>query len=151
MSAQCPVLFRDHSSRWRGRRGCRRRDRERDPGVPAVGTILRRELAVILQIEIALQVADRKDEAELRTSPEYLRLEAADAVAGTAVAADLPVDVAHRSDLELLGQELRRTPIEMHIDAVLVLGRPVLEVVGEAEDARELAPSLRIEIGVAAA
>src|SRR5262245_21230288 len=38
----------------------------------------------------------------------------------------------------------------MHVDAVLILGRPVL-VVGEAEHAREFVPGLRIEIGVAAA
>ena len=39
----------------------------------------------------------------------------------------------------------------MHVDAVLILGRLVLEIVGEAEHARELAPGLRIEVGVAAA
>ncbi len=90
-------LFRDHPARWRGRRGCRRRNRERDPGVPAVGTVLRCKFAIILQIEIALQVADRKDEAVLRANPDHLRVKAADAVAGAAVAADLLVDIAHRS------------------------------------------------------
>src|SRR5262249_49398189 len=74
----------------------------------------------------------------------------AHAVAGAAVAADLPVDVADRAELKLLGHELRRTPIEMHVDAVLVLGRLVLEIVGEAEHAREFVPGLRIEIGIAA-
>src|SRR5262249_17778744 len=126
------------------------RNRERDPGVPAVGPVFRCKFAVILQIEIALKVADGKDEAELRTNANHLRLEAAHAVAGAAVAADLPVDVADRAELKLLVQELRRTPIEMHVDAVLVLGRLVLEIVGEAEHAREFVPGLRIEIGIAA-
>jgi hypothetical protein len=92
-----------------------------------VGTVLRGKLAVVLQIEIALQVADRKDETELRPDTGHLRLEATDAVAGAAVAADLLVHVAHHPDLKLLGQELRRGPVEMHVDAVLILGRLVLE------------------------
>jgi len=37
----------------------------------------------------------------------------------------------------------------MHVDAVLILGGLVGEIVGEAQHARELVPSLRIEIGVA--
>jgi len=64
-----------------------------------VGTVLRGKLRVVLQIEIALQVADRKDEAELRANPDHLRLKAADAVAGAAVAADLLIDVAYRAKL----------------------------------------------------
>src|SRR5215510_2091764 len=102
------ALFRDHSC-WRALagRGCRRRDRECDPRIPAVGTVLRGKFVVVLQIEIALQVADRKDEAELRASPDHLRLKAADAVARAAVAADLLIDVAHRANLKLLGHELR--------------------------------------------
>src|SRR6266487_3825796 len=134
-AAALGYLFRDHPSRWRTRRGRRRRDRERDPGVPAVGTVLRGKFAVVLQIEIALKVPDRKDEAELRANPNDLRLKATDAVAGAAVAADLLIDVAYRSDLKLLSQELRRGPIEMHVDAVLILGRLVLEIVGEAQHA----------------
>jgi hypothetical protein len=78
-------------------------------------------------------------------------LEAAYPVAGAAVATDLLVHVAHESDLKLLGQELRRAPIEVHVDAVLVLGRLIGEIVGEAEHAGEFVPGLRIEIGVAAA
>ena len=39
----------------------------------------------------------------------------------------------------------------MHVDAVLILGRLVGEIVGEAEHAGELVSGLRIEIGIAAA
>ena len=49
-----------------------------------------------------------------------------DPIAGAAVATDFFVNVADQSDLKLLGQELRRAPIEMHVDAVLILGRLVL-------------------------
>src|SRR5262249_59130247 len=90
-------------------------------------------------------------EPELRANADYPRPEAADAIAGTAVATDLLVDIAHQSGLQLLGQELRRAPIEMHVDAVLILRRLVGEIVSEAEHAREFVPGLRIEIGVAAA
>ena len=59
-----------------------------------MGTVLRGKFAVILQIEIALKVPDRKDEAELRANPDDLRLKATHSVAGAAVAADLLIDVA---------------------------------------------------------
>ena len=39
----------------------------------------------------------------------------------------------------------------MHVDAVLILGRPVLEIVGEAEHASEFVPGLRIKVSIAAA
>ncbi len=39
----------------------------------------------------------------------------------------------------------------MHVDAVLVLRRLILEVVGEAEHCREFVPGLRIKIGVTTA
>ena len=51
------------------------------------------------------------------------------------------------TDLELLGQELRRAPIEVHVDAILILRRLIGEIVGETEHAREFVPGLRIEIG----
>jgi hypothetical protein len=39
----------------------------------------------------------------------------------------------------------------MHVDAVLVLGRLIFEIVGEAEHRREFLTGHRIEVGVAAA
>src|SRR6516162_316604 len=111
-------LFRDHSS-WRtARRLLRRRDHECDPGVPAVRSVLVREFPVASEIEITLRLGGQgNDESELRPRAHHLRLEAAHAVAGAGVATDLLVDVANQSDLNLLGQELRRAPIEMHVDA----------------------------------
>ena len=89
--------------------------------------------------------------SELRADPNHPRLEAAHSIARAAVATDLLVDIAHQSGLKLLGQELRRAPIEMHVDAVLILGRLIGEIVGEAEHAGEFVPGLGIEVGVAAA
>ena len=87
-------LFRSHQPRrGRGRWRCRR-DHECDPGVPAVRPVLGGEFPVALEIEIALHVADREDEPDLRAEADDLRLEAADPIAVAAVAADLLVDVA---------------------------------------------------------
>src|SRR5262245_24967202 len=145
-------LSRDNSSRRGARRLFRRRDYECDPGVPAVGPVLVGEFPVALEIEVTLRRgAEGNNESELRTHADHLRLEAADAIAGAAVATQLSVDVADEPDLKLLGQELRRAPIEMHVDPVLILGRLIGEIVGEAEDAGEFVPDLRIEVGVAAA
>src|SRR5580692_10287811 len=120
---------------WR-RRG--RRDRKGHPGIPAGGPVFRGELPIALEIEISLHlVGERNDEADLGTDACDLRLEAADAIARSAVAADLPVDVSNQSDLDLLGQELRRAPVEVHVRAVLVLGCRVDEIIGEAEHAGE--------------
>ena len=67
-----------------------------------MGTVLRGKFAVILQIEIALKVPDRKDEAELRPDADHLRLEAADPVTRAAVTANLFVNVADYAEGELL-------------------------------------------------
>ena len=94
------------------------------------------EFPVAFEIEITLRLGGQgNDESNLRPGAHHLRLEAAHPIAGAAVATDLFVHVADDADLNLLGQELRRAPIEMHVDAVLVLGRLIGEIVGEAEHA----------------
>ncbi len=50
------------------------------------GPVFGAELPVALQIEVALHVADRKNETNLPAGGCDLRLEAADAIAGSAVA-----------------------------------------------------------------
>src|SRR6516165_877569 len=128
------LLSADHASRRGTRRLFRRRDYECDPGVPAVGPVLVGEFPVALEIEVTLRRgAQRNDKPDLRAGADHLRLEAADAIAGAGVATQLSVDIADDTHLDLLSQELRRTPIEMHVDAVLILGRLIGEVVGEAE------------------
>src|SRR5262245_41779477 len=130
------LLLRHHSSRRGARRLFRRRENKCGPGIPAVGPILCGEFLVAFDVEVALRRGGQgNDESELRAHANHARLEAAHAIAGAAVATDLLVDIAHQSGLKLLGEELRRAPIEMHVNAVLVLGRPVLEIVSEAEHA----------------
>src|SRR5262249_20518309 len=125
---------------------------ERHPGVPAVGSVVVGEFPVAFEIDVALRRgAQGNDDSELRADADDLRLETADAIAAAAVAADLLVDLANGTDKKLLRQELRRAPIEVHVDAVLILRRLVGEIVGEAEHAGEFVPGLRVEIGVAAA
>ena len=77
---------------------------------------------IALQVQIALRVlADGKEVTELRSNAEDLRLEATHSIAGAAIAANFLVGVTHQTDQKLLAQELRHTPIEMHVDAVLIL------------------------------
>ena len=104
-----------------------RRKHERDPCVPAVRPICVVEFLVAFEIEIALGGgADGNNETDLRPNANHARLEAADPIARPAVAADLVIDIADETDLKLLGQELRRAPIEMQVDAVLILGLMVV-------------------------
>ncbi len=98
-------LFHDHAPRCRrGRR--RRRDHECDPRIPAIGPVLRGKFLVAFEIEVALHLADGKNESELRADTDHLRLEAPHAIAGAAVATDFFVKISDQSDLKLLGQEL---------------------------------------------
>src|SRR5215471_20609579 len=95
-------LFRDHPPRRGARRLFRRRDHERDPGIPAIGPVLVGEFPVAFEIEITLNLSGQgNDESDLRPSADDLRLEAAHAVAGAAVAPDLFVDIADGTDKKL--------------------------------------------------
>src|SRR5262249_45725525 len=110
------------------------------------------EFAVGLQVDISLHlVSDREEVADLRPDADHPRLEAADTIARAAVAADLLIEVAHEADLPLLAQELRHAPVEVHVDAILVLSGGVYEVVGESKDRRSFMSGRLVEIGIAAA
>src|SRR5262245_16999354 len=88
---------------------------------------------------------------DLRSHADDPRFEAADSVATPAVARDLVVKVSDEAKLPFLGQELRDAPIKVHVDAVLIVGVRIFEVVSEAERGRELVPGLLIEIAVGTA
>ena len=90
-------------------------------------------------------------QAGLRSDAEHPRLEGADPVAPSAVARELVVDISDQADVQLLGQKLRGSPIQMPIDAVLIIGVRILEIVSQATHGGEFMSSLRIEIRVAAA
>jgi hypothetical protein len=61
--------------------------------------------------------------------------------AGAGIIGDLLEEVADYADLDGLGQKLRRGPVEVEVDAVLVLKVRVRQAVGQARDDRELLPA----------
>ena len=63
-------------------------------------------------------LAKGEDVAKLRPDAEHLRLETTDAVARATVAANFFIGVAYQTYLNLLGQELRCTPVEVQVDAI---------------------------------
>src|SRR5262249_48177399 len=129
----------------------RGRDRESKPRVPALGPVLRREFPVALQVEITLKISHREQVSELRADAGDARLEVAQDRGNADVGGEVVIPIADAADLKLLGDELRGAPVDMHADAVLVVGIRIPEIVGEAEHRRELVPGLRIEVGVTAA
>jgi hypothetical protein len=62
---------------------------KRQPCIPARRAVLRGELAVGLQVEVSLHVADRKQVSELRTDSEHARPEAAEDRVGARVVGEL--------------------------------------------------------------
>src|SRR6185369_14430860 len=125
---------------------------EREPRIPAIGPVLSSKFAVALKVQVSLPFfADRNDIADLWSNADHARLKAPDAIARAAVAGQLLVPIANKSDLPLLGQELRCTPIQMHIDAVLIIRIPVFEVVSEAECRGKFASGLLVEVSIGTA
>src|ERR1700761_7686700 len=107
-----PLLFRDDVLRCGGWRGGRGRDHKCQPGIPAGRSIHVAKFPIGFEVDVTLEaLTQRNDVAELRTDAEYLRLETSDMVARAAVATEFFVGVACQTNLNLLGQELRRAPI----------------------------------------
>src|ERR1700722_1926958 len=128
-----PLLFRHHPARGGGGR-CRGRDGKCQPCVPAGGPIRGAKFCVSLEIDVTLKaLAEREDVAKLRPDTEHLRLEATDVIACAAVAADVLVGVAYQTHLNLLGQELRCAPIEVQVDATLILCCGIDEIIGKSK------------------
>ena len=91
--------------------------------VPALWPVLCGELPIGLGAQRALHfVADRKQIAELRANAGNAGLEIAQRCSFAAVARDLLEVVADRTDENVLVQELRDAPIDVAVDAVLVVG-----------------------------
>jgi hypothetical protein len=91
-----------------------------------------RELPIGLHVGVALQVAGRKEVTNLRAHSDDTRLEVAQDRRLALVGGELLVEIANRSDMQLLGDELRCAPIEVPIDAALIIGMGVVEIVGHA-------------------
>src|SRR6516162_2543289 len=136
---------RRHCLRRRRRTRRSRRDREGQPKIPAGRPVLIAELLVPLQAEKGLGAAHRDKGAELRADAGAARLEAAEPRAGSAVAGDLVEEIAGEPDKHLFRKELRGAPIEGEIDPVLVIDRPVREVIGKAGGGGKLMPGLQVK------
>jgi hypothetical protein len=128
-----------------------RRDRKRQPCVPPGRPVAGVEFAVSFEVHVALHPGDGEEIADLRADPDDARLERSELRARSAVAGQLVIDISYRADLKARRQELRRAPVEMRVDAVLVLRGRIDEIVGRADDGGKFVSGLRIEIGVAAA
>lgn len=120
-----PVVLFVNQRRLRRRRswGCRR-DRKGKPRVPALGPVLSGKLPVPFQAEETLHASNGKNVSDLRSDAGNTGFKTTDTISGTTVTANLVVDIADSSDENLLGQELRRSPIHMKVDTVLVIGCP---------------------------
>lgn len=135
----------------RGYRGRRRlRDREGEPRVPAGRSVLGGEFAISFQPEKRVVIADLEDVSQLRTYAEDARAESAKCRGLAEVVGELLVGVTDEADKELLRQETRDAPIEVEINAALILGVRILEIVGEATDAGKLGTRCRVQIGMPA-
>jgi len=62
------------------------------------------------------------------------------AAAAAAAAGELVVHIADRANQHLLGDKLRRTPVQVKVEAVLIVGVGIDVVVGEA-DGGEMQPT----------
>ena len=89
------------------------------------------ELPIRLQIDIGLHRTRRNDVADLRPNADDTRLEWAQLRNTTFIGANLLVEVTDRANEQLFGQELRRAAIQMPIDAALIIGALIDEIVGE--------------------
>src|SRR5262245_49394155 len=148
------LLLRDHPSIGRRRRLAWQSwgNRNGKPCIPTFGSVLRCEFLEAFKIDIALPLfADREDVANLRSYSSDTCLEAAEAVSGASVTGNLLKPVTRQAELELLGQELRCPPVDVHVDAVLILGVRILEIVGETKRDGEFVPRLLVEVGVGTA
>src|SRR5262249_45988971 len=113
--------------------GLRRRggDRERDPCGPAFRPVLDGKIPVSLQVEIALiAFGYRDDETDLRTDSNGAGLEWPQLRPRPAIARELLKEITDQSNMDVLAYELRCAPVEVEVDAVLVLQIGVHKAVG---------------------
>src|SRR6266404_4852466 len=85
------------------------------------------------------------------TNAEYARFESVEERCRANIVSDLLVGISDHADKELFGQKVRRTPVEMEVDAVLILRCRVLEIVCEAGDAGKFDSRRRVEVGISGA
>src|SRR4051812_29273669 len=129
--------------------GC---DRERDPGRVAFRPVLHGNIFVCFQIQVALMLlANWEKKPDLRPDTDGASLEVAELCARAGVASELLKEIAGEPHMHIFAYELRCAPIDMKVDAVLVLQVRVDEIVGQAPRDGKFVSGLGIEIGVAGA
>src|SRR6185436_5107732 len=103
---------------------------EREPDVPAVRPVLGGKFAVTLQVQITLNiVGDGKEIADLRTNARDSRFEIAEPRPGTAIAADLLVQIADEADLNVGFDEDGRAQIQMKIETAAIIRVRIFKIV----------------------
>src|SRR5450432_3331095 len=115
-------------STCRGRR--RFRNCECKTCIPALGPVLGAKLKIRLHAKEALLSSHRENVSQLGTSREHPRLKRTDSVAGPAISGELLVGIPDEADKELLGQKLRRTPVQVEINTALILSGRIHEIIG---------------------
>jgi hypothetical protein len=87
-----------------------------------------------------LHLADRKKKANLLAYSGDPRTEAAKGWRSTEIIGHLLQVVADDAELELVGEEVGGSPVDMEIDTVLILRVSVLEIVGRPATAENSLP-----------
>src|SRR5262245_49978209 len=132
LKSQEPLFDDPLAARLRGL-GRRRRKREGHPDGETIRPVLRRKVPVALEIDIALiSFGRREHEPDLRSKTKHASFEVAKPCTSAAVASDLLEVIADQSDVEILAHELRCAPIDMEVDAVLILEVRIDEIVRQA-------------------
>src|SRR3981189_3365010 len=126
---QIDRLLRNQVAGQRGCGGGRRRNRKRQPRIPARWPICRVEFPVCLQAQISLRVADGKDRAELRPHSENPRSESAEYRLLASVVRDLLIRISNETDKGLFRKKLRGAPVEVEVNSALNSGIGILEIV----------------------
>src|SRR3954466_5047338 len=145
-------LLCDHAPGRSDRAGwCGLGYRESEPGIPARRAVVGIEFAIPLQAEEGLIFSDRKNISDLRAKTEHARPEGAKNRVLAGVVSDLLIGVAYEPNKQLLRHKVRHAPVEMEIDAALIVGIRIYKVVGEAANAGEFIAGRRIKVGVTAA
>src|SRR5215469_544192 len=126
-------------------------NRERDVPRPSLQPVAGVELVIASEIEVAFAVRDWKEKPDLRPDSGNARFEFAEPGARAAVGCELIVDIADGAKVEFVGEIRRNRPIQVRVDAALVLGIRIDEVVGEPGDRGPFKSNLLVQIGVARA
>src|SRR5271156_75439 len=91
------------------------------------------ELGVAAQVGVDRHATQVEIVADLRAEPARARLEGSGNWELPFISRQLLIVISHGADEELLCQELRSPEIQMRVNSIRVVGRRVLEILGEAQ------------------